>query len=88
MYKPLPRTAVLDVSRVDGFASAAPAINGPGDNEVRGVVGWSEITMTRTIQITMTRTIKITMTKQIINDNDNDKDNDNRHRHSHHRQHG
>ena len=38
MYKPLPRTAVLDVSCVDGFALAAPAINGPGDNEVRGAV--------------------------------------------------
>ena len=38
MYKPLPRTAVLDVSCVDGFAPAAPAINRPGDNEVRGAV--------------------------------------------------
>ena len=63
MYKPLPRTAVLDVSCVDGFALAAPAINRPGDNEVRGVVGWSEVTMTMTIKITITRTIKIT--KQI-----------------------
>ena len=36
MYRPLPRTAVLDVSCVDGFALAAPAINVPGDNEVRG----------------------------------------------------
>ena len=70
------------------FALAAPAINGPGDNEVRGVVGWSEITMTRTIQITMTRTLKITMTKQTGNDTDNDKDNYNRHRHSRHRPHG
>ena len=42
---------------------AAPAINRPGDNEVRGVVGWSEVTMTMTIKITVTRTIKIT--KQI-----------------------
>ena len=63
MYKPLPRTAVLDVSCVDGFALAAAAINRPGDNEVRGVVGWSEVTMTMTIKITITRTIKIT--KQI-----------------------
>ena len=39
LYKPLPRTAVLDVSCVDGFALAAPAINRPGDNEVRGNVG-------------------------------------------------
>ena len=36
LYTPLPRTAVLDVSCVDGFALAAPAINRPGDNEVRG----------------------------------------------------
>ena len=46
-----------------GFAPAVPAINRPGDNEVRGVVGWSEVTMTMTIKITITRTIKIT--KQI-----------------------
>ena len=65
LYKPLPRTAVLDVSCVDGFAPAAPAIKRPGDNEVRGVVGWSEVTMAMTIQITRTRRIKITITMQI-----------------------
>ena len=43
----------------------APAINRPWDNEVRGVVGWSEVTMTMTIQITITRTIKITITIEI-----------------------
>ena len=65
MYKPLPRTAVLDVSCVDGFALAAPAINRPGDNDVRGDVGWSEVTITITIQIAITRRIKITITIQI-----------------------
>ena len=68
MYKPLPRTAVPDVSCVGGFASAAPAINGPGDNEVRGAVcvwGWWEVPITIPIQTTIARRIKITLTIQI-----------------------
>ena len=39
--------------------------NGPGDNEVRGVVGWSEVAMTMAIQTTIARRIKITRTIQI-----------------------
>ena len=68
MYKPLPRTAVPDVSCVDGFASAAPAIKRPVDNEVRGAVcvcGWWEVPITIPIQTTITRRIKITMAIRI-----------------------
>ena len=46
---------------------AAPAINRPGDNEVRGIVGvgWWEVAIPITIHIAITRRIKTTITIQI-----------------------
>ena len=90
LYKPLPRTAVLDVSCVDMvLAPAAPARNRPGDNEVRGAVCVRGVVRGNDDDGNTDNDNENDKDKDHDRNNDDDnytdKDNDDRHRHNHHR---